>query len=99
MFNTIASLGTKQIIGIIAAAVLIIGIGAGVYLVQRQQTIKSRATAVPPPGNFVTAFEIREGASASGRLISCDPSTAIPTCTTRNLDINVRVATTEPLLP
>lgn len=99
MFNTIASLGTKQIIGIIAAAVLIIGIGAGVYLVQRQQTLKSRATVVPPPGNFVTAFEIREG-TAGGSLVNCNPNASpYPECTTRTLDINVRVATTEPLLP
>lgn len=90
------TLDIKQIIGIGIISLLILGIGAGVYLVQRQQTLKGRA--VTPPGNFVTAFEIREG-TAGGRLVSCDPSAVIPTCTTRTLDINVRVATTEPLLP
>ena len=90
----IASLGMKQIIGIIAVSVLVIGIGVGVYLVQRQQTIKSRAAG--GPGNFVNAFVMTD---ASGSAIRCDDRTDPPTCTTRTLDINVRVGSTAPLLP
>lgn len=88
------ALGAKQIIGIIAISLLVIGIGVGVYLVQRQQTIKSGATG--GSGNFVTAFEMKD---ASGSAIRCDSSTNPPTCTTPSLDINVKVATTTPLLP
>lgn len=87
------ALGAKQIIGIIAVSVLIIGIGVGVYLVQRQQTIKSRATG--SPGNFVTAFELKD---KDGHTILCDTSKNPPECTTRTLDINVRVVTPSPLL-
>lgn len=87
-------LDTKQIIGLIVVSVLIIGLGAGIYLVQRQQIIKSRATT--PPGNFVTAFELKD---KDGHTILCDTSKNPPECTTRTLDIDVRVATTTPLLP
>ena len=91
--NMIA-LSIKQIIGIIAVSVLIIGIGVGVYLVQRQQILKSRAAA--PAGNFVNAFELTD---AKGSPIPCNDSTDPPTCTTPTLDINVRVKDLNPLLP
>lgn len=91
MFKTIG-LTIKQMTGLIVISVLIVGLGAGIYLVQREQTIKSRAAAE----NFVTAFEIKD---ANGNPVSCDSSTNPPTCTTPTLDINVRVGTTVPLLP
>lgn len=88
------TLDIKQIIGIGIISLLILGIGAGVYLVQRQQTLKSRA--VVEPGGWARAFEMTD---ASGSAIPCAYSTNPPTCTTPSLDINVRVATTAPLLP
>lgn len=85
-------LDTKQIIGLIIMTVLIFGLGVGVYLVQRQQTIKSQATTE----NFVEAFEIKD---KNGSLIQCDSRTNPPTCTTRTLDINVRLKDPTLLLP
>lgn len=87
-------LATKQIIGIIAVSVLVIGVGVGVYLVQRQQTIKSGAAG--GPGSFVSAFELKD---KDGHTILCDTSKNPPECTTRTLDINVRVKDLNPLLP
>lgn len=89
-----SAIGTKQIIGIIVSALLIIGVGVGVYLVRQQQTIKSRATG--SPGNFVNAFEIKD---SNGNIITCDASTNPPTCTTSTLDITVKVKDTASLLP
>lgn len=86
------ALGVKQIIAIVALCLLIAGVGAGVYLVQRQQTLKSKASR----GSFINAFEIKD---KDGNIIQCDDSTNPPTCTTKTLDINVRVKDTIPLLP
>lgn len=82
----------RQTIGIIVIGMLIVGIGVGVYLVQRQQIIKSKASA----GNFVNAFEIKD---KNGNTIQCDSSTNPPTCSTNTLDISVRVKDLNPLLP
>ena len=71
---------------------LLIGLGVGVYLVQRQQTMKSKASA----GSFVNAFEIKD---KDGNLIQCDSSTNPPTCTTRTLDVTVKVKDNALLLP
>ena len=78
------ALGAKQMIAIIVVFVLLIGVGVGVYLVQRQQTMKSKASA----GSFVNTFEIKD---KDGNLIQCDSSTNPPTCTTKSLDATVRV--------
>lgn len=85
------ALGVKQKIAIIVVFVLLIGIGVGVYLVQRQQTIKSKAAA----GSFVNAFEIKD---KDGNLIQCDSNTNPPTCTTKTLDVTVKVKDLTPLL-
>lgn len=82
----------KQIIGIIIIFVLVVGVGVGVYLVQRQQTMKSKAAA----GSFVNAFEIKD---KDGNLIQCDSSTNPPTCTTKSLDVTVKVKDKTLLLP
>jgi hypothetical protein len=37
-------MGKKQIIGLIGIAVLVVGLGIGLYLVQTKQVIKSRAS-------------------------------------------------------
>lgn len=95
MENTINSLSRKQLIGIAAIVLIMISIAASVYLVQRQQTLKSKAAA-GDPGYFVEAFEMRD---ANGNLIACDSSTNPPVCTTNTLDISVRVQNTTPLLP
>lgn len=89
-----STIGIKQIVGIIIIALLIIGVGVGVYLVRQQQTIKSRATV--GPGNFVNAFEIKD---QNGNVITCDSSTNPPTCNTSTLDITVKVKDPAPLLP
>lgn len=86
------TLGVKQTIAIVVVFVLLIGIGVGVYLVQRQQTMKSKAAA----GSFVNAFEIKD---KDGNLIQCDSSTNPPTCTTKTLDISVKVIDKILLLP
>lgn len=78
------ALGIKQMIAIIVVSVLVIGLGVGVYLVQKQQIIKSKASA----GSFVNAFEIRD---KNGDLIKCDSSTTPPTCTTKTFDITVQL--------
>lgn len=82
----------KKIIGIIVILVLVVGVGVGVYLVQKQQTIKSKASA----GSFVNAFEIKD---KDGNVINCDSSTSPPTCTTKTLDITVKVKDKTLLLP
>ena len=87
-----STIGVKQIIGIIATALLIIGVGVGVYLVRQQQTIKSRASA----GSFVDAFEIKD---KNGNIINCDSSTNPPTGNTSTLDITVKVKDPALLLP
>lgn len=84
-------LSKKQIIGAIALLVLIVGVGVGVYLVQTQQILKSKATT-----NFIDAFEIKD---ANDNILTCDGSTTPPTCTTSTLDIKVRVKDVSPLLP
>lgn len=86
------ALGAKQMIAIIVVFVLLIGLGVGVYLVQRQQTMKSKASA----GSFVNAFEIKDG---NGNLIQCDSSTNPPTCTTPTLNVSVQVKDKASLLP
>ncbi len=82
----------KQTIAVIVVLLLVVGMGEGVYLVQRQQIIKSKASA----GSFVNAFEIKD---KNGNTIQCDSSTNPPTCTTKTLDISVRVKDLNPLLP
>ena len=86
------ALGIKQIVAIVALVVLVVGVGAGVYLVQRQQTLKSKAAG----GSFVNAFEFKD---KDGNLIQCDSNTNPPTCTTKTLDIQVRVKDVNALLP
>ena len=86
------ALGVKQMIAIIVVFVLIIGVGVGVYLVQRQQTIKSKASA----GSFVNALEIND---QDGKPIQCDSTTNPPTCTTGTLDVTVKMKDKTLLLP
>lgn len=90
--DNMGALDTKQRIGVVVILLLIVGLGVGVYLVQRQQSIRSRASA----GSFVNAFEFRD---KDGNVIQCDSNTNPPTCTTKSLDINVRVKDLNPLLP
>lgn len=77
-------IGKKQIFGIIAVLLLIAGLLAAVYLVQRQQTMESSAAE----GEFVNAFEIRD---KNGNILTCDSSANPPTCKTGSLDIEVRI--------
>ncbi len=87
----INTLSKKQIISIIAIVLILVAMVGGVFLVQRQQQLKSKAS-----GNFVQAFEIKD---ANGNVIQCDGSTNPPTCNTSTLDISVKVKDTVPLLP
>lgn len=86
------SLSRKQILAIGAMLVLMVGLAGGVYLVQQQQRLKSKAAQQ----DFVDAFEIKD---ANGNPITCDKSVYPPVCTTQTLDISVRVKDTAPLLP
>lgn len=90
--ENINTLSKKQIIGIVGVVLLMVGLGISVYLIQKQQIFKSRASG----GNYINAFEIKD---ANGNIIQCDGSTTPPTCTTNTLDIKVRVKDTAPLLP
>lgn len=74
----------KQILALMGMVLLIAAIAGTVYLVQRQQRLKSKASG----SNFVNAFELRDN---NGNLINCDTSTTPPTCTTSTLDIKVKV--------
>ncbi len=71
---------------------LLAGIGIALYLVQNPQILKSRASG----GSFINAFEFKD---KDGNLIKCDSSTTPPTCTTKSLDIQVRVKDVNALLP
>ncbi|OGE19358.1 hypothetical protein A3J19_04235 [Candidatus Daviesbacteria bacterium RIFCSPLOWO2_02_FULL_41_8] len=85
------ALGIKQVITIIVVLVLVVGLVVGIYLVQKQQTLKSKATT-----SFVNAFEIKD---SNGNVITCDASTNPPTCNTPTLDINVKVIDKALLVP
>ena len=85
-------LTSKRIIGIVILLVLLAGVGIGVNLVQKQQTLKSKASGE----SFINAFELKD---KNGNLIQCDGSTNPPVCATGTLDVNVRVKDINPLLP
>lgn len=94
MESAVSFLGKKQIIGIILIALVLIGVAVGVYLVQKQQSLKSKASAT----NFINAFEIT---NPNGTPIPCQ-MTATPgvaECNTNTLDVKVRVKDLAPLLP
>ena len=94
MENVNHILGRKQIVGIAAVVLILMAAAGGVYLVQRQQSLKSKASAVP----FINAFEMKD---ASGTPVPCAMSATpgVAECTTNSLDISVRVKDTAPLLP
>lgn len=79
-------------IQILFILLLLIGMGIALYLVQNPQILKSRASGA----SFVNAFEFKD---KDGNLISCDSSTTPPTCTTKTLEINVRIKDVNALLP
>lgn len=85
-------IGKKQIFGLIAVLLLMAGLLAAVYLVQRQQTMESSAAE----GEFVNAFEIRD---KNGNILTCDSSSNPPTCKTSSLDIEVRIKNPDVLSP
>lgn len=85
-------LSRKQIIGIALVVLVMVGAALGIYLLQQQQRIKSKASG----GSFVNAFEIKD---QNGNIISCDTATNPPTCTTSTLEVKVRVKDVNPLLP
>lgn len=77
--------------------VLLVGLFVGVYLVQRQQQIKSRAST-PERTNLLQAFEFKD---ANGNVLQCTPAqdSEPVTCTTSTLDINVRLKDSSALTP
>lgn len=77
------NLHKKQIFAIIIFFVLVFGLVLTVILIQRQQTLKSRAAQT-----WVNAFEIKD---SQGNTILCDSTTTPPTCHTESLDINIKV--------
>lgn len=77
-------------LGVLLILALGAGLIGGVYMLQQQQNLKSKASA-----NLINAFEIKDD---KGNTLSCDGSTNPPTCTTSSLDINIRVKDLEALV-
>lgn len=73
----------RLILGALFTLLLIGGLVAGLYLLQQQQTIKSKASS-----NLINAFEIKDD---KGNTLVCDGNTNPPTCTTSSLNINIKV--------
>lgn len=72
---------------IIVVAVLLIGLAAGLYLVQRTQIFKPRAAA---EDRLLEVFEITD---VNGSPLPCQPKQgASPTtCTTSSLDVKIKL--------
>lgn len=67
---------------------LVVGLAIGVFLIQRQTNLKSKASS-----SFVSAFTITDG---SGNVINCTSDNP-PVCTTSTLNVNVKVKDLAPL--
>ena len=81
--------GFAAIIQLAGVVVLLIALAAGIYLVQQQQGIKSRAST-----NIIQAFEIKD---SNDKPIVCDGSKNPPECETSTSEIYIKVTDLEPL--
>lgn len=70
-----------QIAGVI---ILLVGLIAGIYLVQQTQIFKPKAAT-----NILNAFEIT---GPDGKALKCDGSTNPPTCETSSLEVTIKLA-------
>lgn len=84
--------GVVHIFGGLAVLLLIAGIIVGVYLVQKQQLFKSKASSAP----IIDALEIKDN---NGKIINCDSNTNPPTCEISDPNITIRLKDTSVLLP
>lgn len=91
MMNFLSTISKKQILGFIVLILLIITIPVGVYLVQKQQIFKSKASSTP----ILDAFQIRD---SSERVINCS-GTNPPTCITPTQEVIITVIDLDALLP
>lgn len=76
----------KQIISIVFIAVLLVGLGVGIFLVQRQQIFKGRASQ-----QLQNAFEIKP--ADPQKSVSCSNGT----CQTDTLDVQIKLQDIEAL--
>lgn len=91
--KNIIAFSKRNIIGIAVTFLLIVGLIIGVYLVQQQQQLKSKASG----GNFINAFEIKD---ANDKILDCTANAdGTATCNTDTLDIKVRVKDANALIP
>lgn len=83
----------KQIIFLLIFLILLLGLVISIYLVQRQQVFKSKATV-----NMLNAFEIKDD---KGNIINCTPAVGDqpPICETGSLNINIKVKDVNSLVP
>ncbi|MDO8569985.1 MAG: hypothetical protein Q7R97_00170 [Candidatus Daviesbacteria bacterium] len=95
MESATSFLGKKQIIGIVVIIAILIAVAVGVYLVQKQQSLKSKASST----NFINAFEMTN--TSGGPTLACSMSATpgVAECNTNSLNVNVRVKDSAPLLP
>lgn len=84
------NLSKKQIISVVVFIILLLGIPVGVFLVQKTQILKSRASSNP----IIDALDIKD---SSGNPITCNSSTNPPTCETSTQDITITVKDLSPL--
>lgn len=78
----------KQIISIILIVILLVGLGVGIFLVQRQQIFKSKASQ-----QLQNAFEITP--ADPQKTVSCSEGT----CQTDTLDVQIKLQDIEALTP
>ena len=70
-------------IQVIIAIVLFLALVIGVFLIQRQTTIKSRASS-----NLIQAFDIKD---ANDKEVNCDGSKNPPECNITTQEISIKV--------
>ncbi len=84
--------GVIHIFAGLVVLLLIAGIAVGVYLIQKQQIFKSRASSAP----IIDALEIKDN---EGKVINCDSNVNPPVCTISSPDVTIRLANPGVLVP
>lgn len=62
----------RGLVQVILIVITLIGLVVGIFLVQRQQQLKSRAST-----NMIQAFEIKDG---NGAVVNCEANKTPPEC-------------------
>lgn len=84
----------KGIVHIGLIVLLLIGIGAGVFLIKRNQSAVFKSSAYQ--SEILGALDIRD---ADGNPLNCNESVSPPVCEVSTLDIKIRVKNREALTP